>query len=385
MFSFFFCINVLKKNEERESTLCTGTNNKHHPKIKDYLYMGKLFLDTLNGQTSHAPPIWLMRQAGRYLPEYREIRKSLNGFTDLCYTPQHAVEVTLQPLRRYNFDAAIVFSDILVVPHALGQHLDFKESIGPLLGPLHPSLFQEKFEKKTFRDHLEPVKKTLQGLKETLPKETALIGFCGAPWTVATYMLEGGPTKNFLKTKQMCYGDSSLFNCLIERLIEASSDYLCLQIEAGAEVIQIFDTWCGVLPEKSFTQWCIEPCQGIIENVRQKHPGVPIICFPKGAGFLYENFVRQTGCTAISLDSSVPLEWARTVLQPLVPVQGNLDPCALVVGGNFLDKSIDFILENLGDGPFIFNLGHGILPETPPEHVERLVTRVRSFKKTRPI
>ncbi|NBS19885.1 MAG: uroporphyrinogen decarboxylase [Flavobacteriia bacterium] len=343
--------------------------------------MGKLFLDRLKGHTGMETPIWLMRQAGRYLPEYRNIRQSLNGFTDLCYTPQHATEVTLQPLRRYHFDAAILFSDILVIPHALGQDLTFKEKQGPVLGPLHPEGLQEKFKRDAFRRHLDPVKKTIESLKKNLPPETALIGFCGAPWTVSTYMLEGGSSKNFLKTKQACYGNTRLFKALIDRLVEASSDYLCLQAEAGAEALQIFDTWSGVLPEKEFRKWCIEPCQRIIENVRRKHPDIPIICFPKGAGFLYEDFVRQTGCTAISLDASVPLDWARRVLQPLVPVQGNLDPCALVVGGDFLDASVDTILENLAGGPFIFNLGHGILPETPPEHVDRLVKRVRSFRR----
>lgn len=340
----------------------------------------KRFLRALQGEPLTPPPFWLMRQAGRYLPEYRATRTEAGGFLDLCYNPELAVEVTLQPLRRYGMDAAILFSDILVVPDAIGQKVSFKVGEGPCLTPLADDAAVEALDPSRLKSHLVPVFETVKGLARAIPETTALIGFCGAPWTVATYMVEGGGSKDYARTKEWAYRHPQRFQRLIDTLVEASSEYLCAQIDAGAEAVQIFDSWAGVLPEAEFRRWVIDPIRRITERVKQQHPQVPVIGFPRQAGLMYLPFARETGVDAVSLDTMIPLEWAAEVLQPLVTVQGNLDPIALLVGGDHLDAAVDYILRTLGRGPFVFNLGHGIVPETPPDNVTRLAERIRAFK-----
>lgn len=339
--------------------------------------MKKSFLRALNGETVSPPPLWLMRQAGRYLPEYMEIRKTAHNFLDFCYTPDLAVEVTLQPLRRYSFDAAILFSDILVIPDALGQDVSFLPGEGPQLDPIRDLKGLEKLDLQGLHERLAPIYEVLTRLSGSLPKGTALIGFCGAPWTVATYMVEGKGSKDYAETRSWAYRAPEEFSRLIDLLVEATSAYLIEQVAHGAEALQIFDSWAGILPEREFYHWVIEPTVEIVRRVRAACPGVPIIGFPRGAGVLYRDFVTKTGVDAVSLDSSVPLKWARDKLQPHCTVQGNMDNFLLVAGGEAMDKEARRIIEILGSGPFIFNLGHGIVPQTPPEHVARLVDVVR--------
>ncbi|CCG41643.1 uroporphyrinogen decarboxylase [Magnetospirillum molischianum] len=340
----------------------------------------KRFLRALSGETLTPPPFWLMRQAGRYLPEYRATRTQAGSFLDLCYTPDLAVEVTLQPLRRYGFDAAILFSDILVVPDALGQKVSFKEGEGPVLPPIRSAADLDRLNLSGFHQHLAPVYATMAGLAKSIPSTTALIGFAGAPWTVATYMIEGSGSKDFPNAKGMMFSQPELFARLMALLTQATGDYLIRQIDNGAEVIQIFDTWAGALPEEQFDAWVIAPTRALVERIRAERPGVPVIGFPRGAGVLYKRYVTETKVNGVSIDSSVPLDWAAAELQPHCTVQGNLDPLLLVAGGEALDAGIDRVLTKLGKGPFIFNLGHGIVPPTPPENVARLAERVKNWK-----
>ncbi|MBY0431919.1 MAG: uroporphyrinogen decarboxylase [Rhodospirillales bacterium] len=340
----------------------------------------KSFLRVLHGESVVPPPIWLMRQAGRYLPEYRQIRTGVRSFLELCYTPDLAAEVTLQPLRRYGFDAAILFSDILVVPDGLGQNVAFQEGEGPVLTPIRDRSALEKLSLDGFVERLAPVIETVSRLSKAIPGTTALIGFAGAPWTVATYMVEGRGSKDFQETKKLAYGDPALFGTIIDLLVQATGDYLLRQIDAGAEAIQIFDSWAGVLPEDQFQRWVIDPTRILVERLHRERPGIPIIGFPRGAGLLTERYVAETGVDGVSLDSSMPLAWAAEHLQTKCVVQGNLDPIMLVTGGEAMDRAIDHILEILGHGRLIFNLGHGIVPSTPPENVTRLVERVRGWK-----
>lgn len=319
-----------------------------------------------------------MRQAGRYLPEYRETRTKAGSFLDLCYNPDLAVEVTLQPLRRYGFDAAILFSDILVIPDALHQRVAFREGEGPVLPPIRSAMDLNGLDISGLHDHLAPVYATVKGLSGAIPATTSLIGFSGAPWTVATYMIEGGGSKDFSHAKRMMWGQPDVFERLMTLLVQATGDYLIRQIDNGAEAIQIFDTWAGALPETEFRRWVIAPARQLVERIHDERPGVPVIGFPRGAGILYEAYVRETGVDGVSLDSSVPLDWAARILQPLCTVQGNLDPILVVAGGEAMDQAIDRIKDALGNGPFIFNLGHGIIPATPPDNVARLVERVRT-------
>jgi len=337
----------------------------------------KAFLRALAGETLSPPPFWLMRQAGRYLPEYRQVRAGCNGFLDLCYTPEKATEVTLQPLRRYNFDAAILFSDILVIPDALGQPVAFKEGEGPKLNPIRDAAGLAILSKDKLQSHLAPVFETVSRLSKAIPETTALIGFAGSPWTVATYMVEGAGSKEFVETKKLAYGQPSVFKALIDLLVDATGDYLISQIDHGAEVIQLFDSWAGVLPEEEFSKWVIEPTAKLVARIKAERPGIPVIGFPRGAGALLLPFVERTGVDAVSLDTSVPLDWAAKHIQPKVTVQGNLDPVMLIAGGEAMDHAIDHVLKTLCKGPFIFNLGHGILPSTPPENVARLADRVK--------
>ena len=325
------------------------------------------------------PPFWFMRQAGRYLPEYRATRAEAGDFLSLCYNPELAVEVTLQPIRRYHMDAAILFSDILVIPDALGQPLAYKEGEGPLLEPVRNTADLDRLETGRVVEHLQPVFETIKGLRRELPSDVTLIGFAGAPWTVATYMVEGKGSRDFANAKSWAFTDEAGFSRLINMLVDATTDYLLAQIEAGAEVIQIFDTWAGALSETEFHKWCIEPVRRIVAALKAVHPDIPVIGFPRGAGAGYASFAADTGVNAVSLDTSVPLEWARDQVQTSCAVQGNLDPLLVVAGGEAMRSEARRILKTLGDGPFIFNLGHGFVPQTPPEHVAELSELIRDY------
>ena len=337
--------------------------------------MTRNVLEVLKGARRFPPPIWMMRQAGRYLPEYRETRKQAGSFLDLCYNPDLAVEVTLQPIRRFGFDASILFSDILVVPHALGRDLRFEEGRGPLMTPIEPAEVAG-LDDKGFHEHLAPVYETVSRLRKALPDETTLLGFCGAPWTVATYMIAGHGTPDQAPGRLFAFRDEKAMKALLALLADVSADYLIRQIECGADAVQIFDSWSGVLDEAAFDALCIEPVARMVSRVRARFPEVPVIGFPKGAGTLYDSYRARTGVTALGLDWTVPLNQAKR-LQAHGAVQGNLDPMRLVAGGRALDEGVDRILAALGNGPLVFNLGHGITPQTPIAHVERMVARVR--------
>ncbi|HEV7253920.1 MAG TPA: uroporphyrinogen decarboxylase [Mesorhizobium sp.] len=332
-------------------------------------------LAALKGTRVWPPPIWMMRQAGRYLPEYRETRARAGSFLDLCYTPELAVEVTLQPIRRFGFDASILFSDILVVPHALGRDLAFVEGRGPVMTPLQPSDI-DRLDASRFHEHLAPVYETVRRLRAALPASTTLIGFCGAPWTLATYMVAGHGTPDQAPARAFAYREPELFGRLLDLLADHCADYLIRQIEAGVDAVQIFDSWAGVLDEASFSAFCVEPVARIASRVSAVHPHVPIIGFPRGAGTRYDTYREKTGVKALGLDWTVPLAQARR-LQKGGPVQGNLDPQRLVAGGRALEEGVAGILGGLGDGPLIFNLGHGVTPDTPVEHVARMIELVR--------
>jgi uroporphyrinogen decarboxylase len=335
----------------------------------------RIVLDVLKGEAASPPPLWMMRQAGRYLPEYRETRKRAGSFLDLCYDPDLAVEVTLQPIERFGFDAAILFSDILVVPHALGRDLRFEEGRGPLMTPITVAGIAA-LETEKFHVNLEPVYETVRLLRQKLPEGTTLLGFCGAPWTVATYMIAGHGTPDQAPARLFAYREAQAFRALLDLLADQSADYLVRQIEAGADAVQIFDSWSGVLDEACFEDFCVAPVARMVRHVRTKYPDVPIIGFPKGAGALYGGYREKTGVDALGLDWTVPMAAARD-LQKAGAVQGNLDPLRLVAGGNALTEGVDAILGALGGGPLVFNLGHGILPETPVAHVEAMVRQVR--------
>ena len=332
----------------------------------------------LSGETLTPPPLWLMRQAGRYLPEYRETRAKAGSFLDLCYTPEHAAEVTLQPIRRYGFDAAILFSDILVIPDALKRNVRFTEGHGPEMDPIDetgiPALKPEGVIA-----YLEPVMETVRRLRRDLPTETTLLGFCGAPWTVATYMIAGHGTPDQAPARLFAYRYPQAFEHLLMLLAEISADYLVAQIDAGADAVQIFDSWAGVLGEKEFEAFAVKPVAKIIASIKSRRPQARIIAFAKGAGYLLKTYRQKTGADAIGLDWSVPLAFARE-LQKDGPVQGNLDPMRVVAGGKALEDGIDEILQQLGHGPLIFNLGHGITPQADPANVARLVERVRGWR-----
>ncbi|WP_288905289.1 uroporphyrinogen decarboxylase [uncultured Sneathiella sp.] len=337
----------------------------------------KPLLKSLSGEVQSRPPFWLMRQAGRYLPEYREARANAGSFLDLCYNPELAEEVTLQPLRRYGMDAAILFADILLIPHALGQPLAYKEGEGPVLDPIRAATELGRLDVTDIHKTLDPVYETVARLSQSIPKDCTLIGFAGAPWTVATYMVEGRGSKDYAKIKHWAYSDPVGFDVLMDILVEATTAYLLKQVAAGAEVIQIFDTWAGVLPDNEFRKWSIEPTRRIVEGLRSQYPELPVIGFPKGVGGNIIDYVRETGVTAVSLDTGTPLDWAAREVQSLVPVQGNLDPMLLVSGGAAMEDRIRQIIDTFGKNPFIFNLGHGIVPQTPPENVARLAEIVR--------
>ena len=341
-------------------------------------------LRVLGGETVGPPPLWMMRQAGRYLPEYRALRKKAGSFLDLCYTPDLAVEVTLQPIRRFGFDVAILFSDILVVPDALQRGVRFVEGEGPRLDPIDaagiralPDLLDAKGGSEALTGgHLAPVIETVRRLRAALPAETALFGFCGAPWTVATYMIAGRGTPDQGPARLLAHGDPEALDLLLATLADVSADYLVAQLRAGADAVQIFDSWSGVLDDQAFARFCVSPVRRMVERVRASVPDAPVIGFPKDAGGQYATYRAATGVDALGLDWTVPLADARA-LQREGPVQGLLDPMRLIAGGRALDEGVNAILDALGDGPLIFNLGHGITPQCPIAHVERLVARVR--------
>lgn len=339
--------------------------------------MTKKMVSVLNGQKSSTPPLWMMRQAGRYLPEYRELRKKAGSFLDLCYSPDLAATVTLQPIMRFQFDAAILFSDILVVPHALGRNLRFEEGRGPILEPIDINGIKA-LEINEAQARLSPAFETIKLVKQKLDDKTALIGFCGAPFTVATYMIAGHGTPDQAPARSFGYQNPQAMQELLAILADVSANYLINQIAAGADVVQIFDSWAGILDEQSFEAWCVQPILSMVKKIRAVYPNIPIIGFPRGAGALYENFAKKTGVSALGLDWSVPLSFAAK-LQKNTAVQGNLDPLRLVCGGKALDEGVDAILKTLGNGPLVFNLGHGITPNTPIAHVEQMIARVRNF------
>ena len=337
----------------------------------------KLVVRALRGETLERPPFWFMRQAGRCLPEFREVRAKAGGFLDLCYNPELATEVTMQPIRRFGMDAAILFADILLIPDGLGQPLDYIAGEGPVLEPIRNLQELSALSMDGLHAKAGPIYETVARLKSELPENVTLIGFAGAPWTVATYMVEGRGSKDHAIVKDWAYSDPDGFGQLMDLLVEATVEYLSKQVDAGAEVVQLFDTWSSALSETAFQRWCLRPVQQIVEELRKRHPNLPIIGFPKGAGAGYADFAKTAGVDGVSLDWTVPLEWARDHVQSQVTVQGNLDPRLVVVGGKAMEAEAHRILDVLGQGPFIFNLGHGIVPETPPEHVGRLAEILR--------
>ena len=335
----------------------------------------KPLLTTLNGGNPGVSPIWLMRQAGRYLPEYRALRADKGGFLDLVYDPDAAAEVTLQPIRRFGFDGAILFSDILIVPHALGQDLRFEAGEGPRLSPPLVDAALDALEAVPGR--LEAVYSTVDKVKAALPPQTTFLGFAGSPWTVATYMVAGQGSREQAEARRYAYRDPQAFSLIVEAIAAMTVDYLSGQVRAGVEAVQLFDSWAGSLSPAQFEKWVIRPTAGIVSAFKTRHPGVPVIGFPKGAGGKLAAYARETGIDAIGLDETVDPEWAAAILPPSLPVQGNLDPLALIAGGEALEMAVARIISAFEDRPHIFNLGHGILPDTPIAHVERLLELVR--------
>lgn len=339
----------------------------------------KPLLATVLGERQARPPMWIMRQAGRYLPEYRQTRTQASDFLDLCYTPDLAVEVTLQPLRRFDLDAAILFSDILVIPDALGQSVRFQTGEGPVLEALDEKGV-DGLERNRALPHLAPVLETVRRLRAVLPPEKTLIGFCGAPWTVATYMLGGRGSPDQWVARRFALEHPAAFDRLMDTLVATSIDYLVAQFEAGADVVQLFESWALNLDDVSFVRNVMEPNRRIVEGVRQRIPNAPIIGFPRGAAGNLRRYAETTRVNALGIDFATPLDFVRSTLPPTLTVQGNLDPLRLVVGGEAMDTQARAILSAFADRPHIFNLGHGIVPETPIVHVERLIDLVKTFE-----
>jgi uroporphyrinogen decarboxylase len=340
----------------------------------------KPFVEVLAGRRQTVPPLWMMRQAGRYLPEYRALREKAGSFLNLCFTPEYAAEVTLQPIRRFDFDAAIIFSDILVIPYALGRSVRFEAGEGPRLDPLDTPDKVATLAVKADFGKLEPVYEALRRVRAELDAKTALIGFCGAPWTVATYMVAGKGTPDQAPARMMAYRHPEAFAEIIDVLVENSIHYLVGQLKAGADALQIFDTWAGVLPPREFERWSTAPTRRIVEGVRKQAPDARIIGFPRGAAGQLPAYVEATGVNAVSIDWTADPSLIRERVQTKVAVQGNLDPLVLIAGGAALDRAVDDVLANYGKGRLIFNLGHGIQPETPIARVEQMVRRVREHK-----
>lgn len=335
----------------------------------------KPLLAVLNGQALDNPPLWLMRQAGRYLPEYRALRAEKGGFLDLVQDSEAAAEVTLQPIRRFGFDGAILFSDILMVPWAMGQGLRFEAGEGPRLSP--PLLDGAMAALETVPARLEPVYRTVEKVSAALAPETTFLGFAGSPWTVATYMVAGQGSRDQAEARRLAYRDPDAFGALIDAIVTMSVDYLSCQIESGVDAVQLFDSWAGSLSPAQFERWVIAPTAAITSSLKARHPEVPVIGFPKGAGGKLPAYARETGVHAIGIDETVDPDWAAAALPRSMPVQGNLDPLALIAGGEALESAVARILSSFAERPHIFNLGHGILPDTPITHVEQLVNLVR--------
>ena len=342
---------------------------------------GKPLVAELLGVRQPCAPVWFMRQAGRYLPEYLALRRQEPDFLRFCYTPALTIEAALQPLRRFTLDAAIVFSDILVIPHALGREVRFVEGEGPVLTPLRTAAEIAALDVSGVVERLEPVLASIRGLKAALPAGISLIGFAGSPWTLAVYLIEGRGGTQAERVRAFSYAEPVLFARLIDKLSQAISAFLLAQVRAGAEAIQLFDSWAGTLAAQPFRRWVIEPTQAIVSGLKAAAPGVPVIGFPRGAGVGYQAYARETGVDALSIDASVPPAWAAAVLQPQVAVQGNLDNGLLLAGGDALAAEADGICAGLAAGRFVFNLGHGVLPATPPEHVAEVVQRVHGWRR----
>jgi uroporphyrinogen decarboxylase len=336
----------------------------------------KPLLAVLKGERRDPPPVWMMRQAGRYLPEYRALRESKGGFLDLVYDSDAAAEVTLQPLKRFpRLDAAILFSDILIVPFAIGQNLTFVAGEGPRLTP--PLLETQLDELTPFLARFEPIYETVAKVKAQLDPGKALIGFAGSPWTVATYMAAGQASRDQSEARRLAYSDPGRFGAIVERIEQVTVDYLSGQIAAGAEAVQLFDSWSGTLAPSEFERWVIAPTARLVKRLKAKHPGVPIIGFPKGAGGKLAAYARETAVDAVGLDETVDPAWAHRELPEGLPVQGNIDPLALLAGGKALKDATRRCLDALAGRPHIFNLGHGILQETPVTHVDELMALLK--------
>lgn len=340
----------------------------------------KPFLSAAAGDPIAPPPIWLMRQAGRYLPEYRAVRAKAGSFLDLCYNSELAAEVTLQPIRRYDFDAAILFADILLIPHALGQDVSFAEGEGPRLAAVKSIEDIKSFRYRDIHRHLAPVYETVRLVRAGLSPEKTLIGFAGAPWTVATYMIGGGAQRDPSALRSVWYGDPDFAAALTALLVESTAEYLLAQITAGAEAVQLFDTWAGGLPEPILKAACLDPAEAIARRIKEKHPNVPVILFPKGVGPAAKGFATLKDCDVIGIDHSHPWDHAREALSPHATVQGGLDPMLVVAGGRRMEEEALRLVETFRGVPYIFNLGHGLTPDTPPDHVGKLVEIVRSVR-----
>ena len=334
-------------------------------------------LRVLAGEPVWPPPVWLMRQAGRYLPEYRAVRERAGGFIRLCLTPDLATEVTLQPVRRFGLDAAILFSDILMLPHALGHGLGFAEGEGPVLPKLRDAAALAALDPARLPEAIAPILETVRHVRTALPAERALIGFAGGPFTVACYMIEGGGSKEFAATRQMAWENPALFGALIDLLTESTLTYLAAQAAAGADVVMLFDSWAGVLPPSAFARYVVAPARRIVDGLRAARPGLPVIGFPRLAGTMLGSYAAS-GVGAIGIDTAADPAVAARLLPAGLPIQGNLDPFALVAGGTVLEAETKRILAALRGRPHIFNLGHGIVPQTPPAHVAALLETVRS-------
>lgn len=336
----------------------------------------KKLLNVLRGAKIDPPPVWLMRQAGRYLPEYRALRADKGGFLELVYNSDAAAEITLQPIRRFGFDGAILFSDILIVPYAMGQELWFEAGEGPRLAP---RLAQQALERLTpDLSRLEPIYDTVRKVAAALPHDTAFLGFAGSPWTIATYMVHGQGSRDQSETRRMAYNEPARFAALIDAISDITVEYLSGQIAAGVDAVQLFDSWAGSLSPQQFERWVIAPNAKIVAALKARHPQVPIIGFPKGAGGKLLAYAEQTGVDAIGIDETVDPVWANDILPKNLPVQGNLDPLALIAGGEILEQAAAHINDAFADRPHIFNLGHGIGQDTPIEHVEKLLTLLRT-------
>jgi len=342
-------------------------------------HAAKPLLCVLRGERLDPVPMWMMRQAGRYLPEYRQLREEKGSFLGLVYDPDAAGEITLQPLERFpELDAAILFSDILIIPFALGQNLTFITGEGPRLTP--PLIDAALDDLTAYAARLDPIYETVRRVKQRLGPDKALIGFSGSPWTVATYMVAGQGSRDQGEARRLAYSDPKRFGEIVARIEEVTFDYLSGQIDAGAEAVQLFDSWAGSLSPAQFEQWVIAPTARLVKKLKAKHPGVPVIGFPKGAGGKIAAYARDTKVATIGLDETVDLRWAAAELPPDLPVQGNLDPLALVAGGKALRQAVRSVLDAFADRPHIFNLGHGILPDTPIENVQQLIRQVKGGK-----